>query len=508
MVDNVDEFRPLGEIVSNIDVRAWRSPGEVSSAFLNSTALVRGLLGPLGSGKTTTALVSGIESAIRAPRCTDGVRRWRMLAIRDNYRQLYKTLIPSHHDLFKPADGYWSGGQDRPAEHKLKFVDDFGPVEYEIQFAAIPEGSIRDWLDGYQPSSIFINAASSIPRDVFTYGMGRIGRFPAQRLLPPGYATDKHIIFDSNKTDVEHYLYDMCVANPTPDIDVYDMPGGLDPAAENLGNLHPTYYQDMARANAHQAWWVDINVHNRWGPSRSGMPVYPAFDDKLHVARDELEADKNLELCIGLDAGTVTGGRPAAVFFQVPSGPRFRVLDELYLDRCGPARFFDALLDALDRPWLRPASRRLRIWCDPSAFLGADKDSGELTWVEIGEKALGQAILAPESNELHAFRIPTVDYLLTQMVGPQDPLFRLSPRCKLLRAGFNSGYRYKRTEKAEGTTEKPDPEKNDYSHPHDALQHGATGYFGKTLLMSGVRSLRDPGPRGALRSPFSFDFKI
>lgn len=510
MADDIDSYRPLGELVENsaIDLRSWQSPGPVSSAFLESDNLIRTLLGPLGSGKTTTCLVGQLEAAIRSPRCLDGVRRWRVLGIRDSYRQLYKTLIPSWHDLFKPQDGEWSGGQDRPAEHKLRFLDDHGPVEFEIQFAAIPEGSIRDWLDGFQPSAILINAMSSVPRDVLTYSLGRIGRYPRQAMLPKGYSIDKHVAADSNKTDVEHWIYDLCVANRTQDVGVFDLPGGLDPAAENKHNLHPTYYEDMARANAHQKWWVDINVHNRWGPSRSGTPVYPEFDHAQHVSSIDFDVDPDLELCIGLDAGTMNGGRPSAVFFQVAAGPRVRVIDELYLGRCGPKRFFEALLDALDRPWLRRA-KNFRVWCDPSAFAGADREGGETTWVEQGERALALTIDMPVSNELHAFRIPTVSYCLTQIYGPSDPMFRIAPRCKLLIAGFNSGYRYKRKEKADGVREDAQPEKNDYSHPHDGLQHGLTGYFGKSLLMSGSRSLRDPETaRAPSRSPFSLDFKL
>lgn len=508
MVDNVDTYRPLDELVASIDLRKWQSPGPVSSAFLSSDKLMRGLLGPLGSGKTTTALVGEVECAMRAPRCLDGVRRHRVLAVRDNYRQLYKTLIPSWLDLFKATDGNWSGGQDRPAEHKLLFMDDYGPVEFEIQFAAIPEGSIRDWLDGYQPTSMFINAASSIPPDVFAYGLGRIGRYPAQRLLPKGYAVDKHIAFDSNKTDVESHLYKLCVAERTEDVDVFDMPGGLDHNAENVGNLTPNYYQDMARANAQRSWWVDINVHNRWGPSRSGVSVYPEFDHKLHVAPQDFDVDPALELLLGFDAGTVNGGRPSAVFFQVPAGPRVRVIDELYLGRAGPSRFFDAVLDRLDQPHLR-AAKRFRAWGDPSAFAGADKEGGELTWIEHGERALAMTIEQPISNELHNFRIPTVAYTLTHLIGAGDPMFRISPRCKLLIGGFNSGYRYKRTDQKGELKEADQPEKNDFSHPHDGLQHGLTGLFGKSLLMNGMRSLRDPdAARAPSRSPFSLEFKI
>src|SRR5690348_8970953 len=123
MVDNVDQYRPLDELVSGLDLRTWKSPGPVSSAYMKSEALIRGLLGPFGSGKTTTLMVNEVFSAIRAPRCVDGVRRWRHTLIRDTIRQLYKTAVPSWQDLFKPPDGDWSGSHDRPAEHKLKFVD-------------------------------------------------------------------------------------------------------------------------------------------------------------------------------------------------------------------------------------------------------------------------------------------------------------------------------------------------------------------------------------------------
>lgn len=514
MVDHIDDYRDLGEVAetAGLDIRKWQPPGPVSLAYARSQALNRILIGPFGSGKTTTCLVSEALGAIRAPRCLDGVRRYRLLCLRDTYRQLYKTCIASWHQWFPPTFGTWTGGQDRPAEHKLLLRDDYGPIELEVQFAALPEGSIKDFFDGFEPTAIFMNAMPTMPEDVLTYGIGRVGRWPPQRMLPKGLTIDKHMAGDANKTDVDSWFYRFCVEEKNADTDVFDMPGGLDPAAENVPNLPGgvKYYVDQARANAHRQWWVNINVHNRWGASRSGQPVYPEYDDTVHCAREDFDADPALELCIGLDAGTRMGGRPAAVFFQVPAGPRVKVIDELYIGRAGPTRFFDALLDALDRPHLR-ACTKFRVWVDPSAFVGADSEGGEVTWVELGEKALDLPFLQPDSNELHAFRIPTVRYPLTQMIGPGDPMFLMSPRCRKLRGGFNSGYRFARKEDKGRVKEEPDPEKNEYSHPHDALQHGLTGYFGRSLLTDGMRTRRsraDDDGRARRSSPFGFDFNL
>jgi hypothetical protein len=514
MVDNADAYRPIGELVdaAGVDFRAWVPPGPVSLAYLRSNDLLRMLIGPFGSGKTTTGLVAEAACAVRSPRCLDGVRRYRLLVTRDSYRQLYKTCIPSWQQWFPPTIGQWSGGQDRPAEHRLQLMDDYGPIDFEAQFAAIPEGSVKDWFDGFEPTSIFMNAAPTQPEDVLTYGAGRIGRWPPQRMLPRGVLVDKHIAGDANKTDTDHWYYKLCVENRAVDTGVFDMPGGLDPDAENIDNLPGgrKYYEDMARLNAHRPWWVNINVHNRWGPSRTGQPVYPGYDDRVHCALADFDADPNLELLIGLDAGTAVGGHPAAVFGQVSAGPKVRLVDELYLGRCGPTRFFDALVaHLLDAPHLR-ACRKIRVWGDPAAFSGADTEGGELTWIEIGEKALGVPIGMPESNELHAFRIPVVEYCLSKMIAPGVPMYQISPRCRLVRSGFNSGYRYKREEKKGVEVEKPTPEKNDPSHVHDANQYLVGGFFGKSLIVNGSRAFRglDDPARGVRTSPLNFNFDL
>ncbi|MEO0606611.1 MAG: hypothetical protein AAFY82_00160 [Pseudomonadota bacterium] len=509
MADDLDDYRPLEELAGDFNITGWQPPGPKSLAYLSSSGLVRALAGPYGCGKTTTVFIGEVFNAMRSPICLDGVRRYSLLTTRDSYRQLYKTAISTWHQWFPPTVGVWSGGQDRPAEHKLKFVDDHGPVEFTHQFAALPDMDIRDWLDGFEVSAIFMNAATSQPKEVMSFGLGRIGRYPRQALLPPGYKIDKHVAMDLNKSDVDHWIYDTLEAARDRDVvDFIDLPGGMEKGAENLQNLTPGYYEDMARANPD--WWVRIYVHNRWGPSRHGNPVYDTFRQNRHVANGDLDALPELELYIGLDAGTEVGGRPAAVFFQVTPFGRARVIDELYLGRCGPSRFFEAMLRKLEEPHLREANTRMRAWCDPSAFGGADTESGEMTWVEVGEAALGIPILPAESNELEGFRLETVRILLREAEGDEQGLI-LSPRCVILIKGFNSAYAYEIKEIAGVKREDPKPKKNEVSHPHDALQHGVTGFFGKSFVENAVRRRRlnpDDARIGERQHGFQMDFDL
>jgi len=54
--------------------------------------------------------------------------------------------------------------------------------------------------------------------------------------------------------------------------------------------------------------------------------------------------------------------------------------------------------------------------------------------------------------------------------------FLLSEKCEMLRRGFISGYRYEQKVRLAGEIFKDKPEKNEFSHVHDALQYAALEY--------------------------------
>ena len=77
-------------------------------------------------------------------------------------------------------------------------------------------------------------------------------------------------------------------------------------------------------------------------------------------------------------------------------------------------------------------------------------------------------------------------------------MFLIDPCCKVLRKGFNGGYKYRRIQVVGEERFTEEAMKNSYSHPHDAVQYAAmeTGglQFGKdnkkrTPQSAGFRSL-------------------
>ena len=80
---------------------------------------------------------------------------------------------------------------------------------------------------------------------------------------------------------------------------------------------------------------------------------------------------------------------------------------------------------------------------------------------------------AAPSNDF-TLRREAVASTLNRMVDG-EPGFLLSPTCTMLRKGFAGGYAYKRVQVVGDERYRDAPDKNAYSHPHDALQYLLSG---------------------------------
>jgi hypothetical protein len=148
-----------------------------------------------------------------------------------------------------------------------------------------------------------------------------------------------------------------------------------------------------------------------------------------------------------------------------------------------------------------------RCWCDPAAEARSATD--ERSWVEIVNHVTGLRFRAAPSNN-PSVRLDAVRQPLTRLIDGRQPGLLLSPRCRALRRGFNSSYRYKRIFVAGRAQYLDTPEKNDASQVHDALQYGLLG-GGEFADVRGRRQARrqvnteprfaltEPGPRHAPR---------
>ena len=184
----------------------------------------------------------------------------------------------------------------------------------------------------------------------------------------------------------------------------------------------------------------------------------------MHVAKSELWPIKGAPAVVTFDFGLT----PSAVFLQVSPRGQLRTIDELVATDMGVRQFAENAVLPLIRSKYKDIE--LHVTGDPA---GVGRDYSEDTAFSILEDVLGTHatdVSPAETNDPTA-RIEAVKWFLSRMTDG-DPAFVLSPSCRVLRKGFNGGYQYRRLQVAgdERYTSKPD--KNAYSHPHDALQYG------------------------------------
>lgn len=444
----------------------WEPPGPIAQAFMQSDARVQAIMGPLGSGKTRTVFVKALLlAAAQPPSPIDRRRYFKLCVVRDTYRRLWDTTIPSWFKVIPQETASWSGGFGDPAHCKItmKLPDD-SEIEMHLDFIAIGDQAIEDAMRGYEPTGFYLNEADLLEEDVFTYARSRVGRYPDMAHGGPRWYG---LILDFNAPDTENWIYNRIVTQADgKDIAFFRQPSALSPLAENIQNLPPRYYDELS-INQPQ-WWLRRFVLNEFGFSRHGKPIYPEWVDSQHVAPTPLVAVRALPLVIGLDAGLT----PAAVICQHMPNGQWRVYEELESEMgTGAMRFGERLAQVLRDHY--PDWRTINVWADPSATTG-DRDGGrgDEIWTEIVTAKTGVSVWPAPTNDLVP-RWEAVRRPLTRWIDG-EPGFKLSPSCGRLRAGFNAEYRFKRLQ-VRGVRYEDRAEKNAASHVHDALQYALSG---------------------------------
>lgn len=494
--------------------RQYKSPGPVAAAYTaDRHSKVKTIRGPVGSGKTVASIFDGIAaSASVMPVCRDGKIHFRDAVVGSTYGQLERNLYPSwHHWLPKDPDddawleGEWTGGGGRFAMQKINFdtVRQGRRVEvcYEAIFAAIGEISLEQFVRGFEPSAWYLFEVDQLPEGVIEAAVGRLGRWPNADMLPAGEEWSGYVRADLNAPDVDSWYYRLAEEIRPKGFSAYVQPSGLSSKAENLQNLRVrNYYQSLAEQNTHKPRWVRRFIKNEYGPSQDGEPVYPEYSDELFYANEDLVPTPGIPLELGVDAGL---GNPAAVIGQAMPNGQFRVLAEVVPGRMSAKRFAAEVLREVGELNELAGRAGVRIhgethdlirlafgWGDPAGFNGADKEDGELAWMEQAMVALGIAIDEAPSNAI-ALRLDAVrDELVVEGAIPR---LLISRRCKKLRKGFASHYCY-RVDKSTGrAAAEAKPHKGEYSHVHDALQYWMLGKKGRYGVIAPENAGAGPG---------------
>ena len=449
------------------------TPEPTAEKFHNSFAFVRGLKGPIGSGKSVACVQELMMIATQTQKPgTDNIRRTRFAIIRNTYPELKTTTIKTFQDWFGTAAPVkWSA----PITARM-ITDDIGDgtgVDMEVFFIALDNEDDVKKLLSMELTAGWINEAREVSKAVLDALTGRVGRYPSKK---DGGPTWCGVIMDTNPPSDDHWWYHFAEEETPENWQFFDQPpalirhikdgGGIEwldnPNAENINNLALGYSYYRNQLGGKEERWIRVYVEGMYGTIIKGRPVFPEWRDDLHLAKKPIIADSNVPLLLGWDFGLT----PACVIGQVSQRGQLRILAELVAERMGLKQFSKDVV----KPFL--ASRLPGIpvsvsVADPAGVAGSQNDMESCISVLNN---LGIQTQPAQTNKLEP-RLQAVRDFLTNLVDG-EPGFVLSRSCQVLRKGFNGGYKFERL-KVSGTEDRyrDKPLKNSYSHPHDALQY-------------------------------------
>jgi len=430
--------------------------------FHESNAQVRAIVGPMGSGKSTSA---AMEVCMFLPQHlweTYGIKKTRWAVVRNTFPEMRTTTQRTYFEWFPQGRHY-------KQEHRyiLEWEIDKGPyagesLEVEILFLACDRPEDVKQFKSLEITGYHIDESIEIPEEVKLLLFSRTGRFPKK-------SPERYGIETTNPPYTNHPLYSNFEWQAPPPgpitkgkpLENHD--GFWQPPGENEENLRPGYYDEMRQMYRDYPDWVEMYIEGKPGVLVKGRLVYNNFDRRVHVSDEPLQWTGD-QLYRAWDN---TGNCPACVVFQVPEPHRMEVLREFVTEREDIVNFTDRVIESCNQAF-RGAD--YVEWADPAGSNEFPSKTGGFTSnAALMDEVCGIKV-HPSENNLTA-RIDSVQRLLDRRDG-----LVLDPLCYELANGFLGGYVYPRIA---GTTDQYGikPAKNRWSHVHDALQYGAVRVF-------------------------------
>ncbi len=343
-----------------------------------------------------------------------------------------------------------------PISHRLKTKT----LDIEVMFLALDRDEDVRKLLSLELTGAWINEAREIPKTILDALTGRVGRYPAARM---GGCTWSGIMMDTNPPDDQSWWFEMA-ENKWPDgYQFFRQPGGLESNAENRKYLPANYYERLIPGKSQD--WITVYVAAQYGYVVEGQVVFPMYLDKTHYDPD-VRPDENFPILLGADWGI----QPTALLGQRLANGQWIIFDEFIADDCGVKRFGEKLASYIQMTY--PEFTVGDGKGDPSG-LYRGKESEETCFEIMNNVTPYDWQPAPGDNDI-AMRLEAVRNALNRMIDGK-PGFLIGPKCKKLRKGFVSGYHYKYVKSANGVKMMETPNKNEFSHPHDALQYMLLG---------------------------------
>ena len=444
-------------------------PTPTCSLAHNDDSLVRLVMGPYGSGKTTWAVNEIVRRVSNMPNWSNGRRRARWAIVRNTSGELQSTTLNTWLN--------WFGGlgdvhrRQKPILiYNHAFRDERGVVELELIFLALDRPDDVRKVKSLELTGCYLNELSEIPQAALSHMKGRVGRFPSKNDCPEPYWSG--IIADTNPPDDDHWLYNDFEARQIEGYKLFKQPPGLikidnkwlkNPHAENIENLPDDYYERLATGQTEE--FIKVFCLGQYGTVGTGRLVYPEYNDDLHAV-DDIPSIQGDPIHLGWDFGLT----PHCLVYQISPSGQFRALKEYGTEGMGIKTFAESIVlprIKQDFPYNKigfsdgdPSGTSASEIMEEMSCIGVLNDIGIVT--------------EPASTNKIDPRLNAVRFFLNRM-SDKKPAFVLSKKgCPVLRRGFLKNYYYKRMAIPGEERYQNEPNKNHpYSDIHDCLQYGA-----------------------------------
>lgn len=452
----------------------YTPPGAQSMAFHQSDAFVRGLMGPVGSGKSSSCCIEIFTRALQQKPSPDGVRRSRWAAIRNTYGELKSTTIKTWADWF---DGMQTMKWDTPIVSTIKLPDlgDGTSLELEVLFLALDRPEDAGKLRSLELTGAWLNEACLLDKTVLDMATQRIGRYPSLHLH--GGPSWIGVIMDTNPPDDDSWYYKLAEEDKPEGWEFFKQPGGIykvtdkkdpdygkykpNPLAENIRNLSDGYGYYLKQIGGKKEQYIQVFLEGKYGSTMHGKPVYPEFNEAMHVSKKPLQAVPGLPIILGFDFGLT----PACIIGQMSPRGQLMILDEIVGENMGiRSLYMNCVLPVLNAKY---GNFRIEAVGDPSGVSRSDTDE-KSCFEELDDMGLW---VEPTHTNKFLPRREAVAFFLERLTS-SGPGMLIDPSCTLIVKGMRGGYRYERLSVGGSEARYKDrPVKDKFSHPADAMQY-------------------------------------
>lgn len=467
------------------------------AAFMKSEAYGRLIAGPVGSGKTTAAVIELLRRSLGQAKAQDGYRYTRHAIVRQTLKQLKDTVLKDCQN--------WLGALGQWKVSEGVFHVEFDDVRSEWVFIPLENAEDQARLLSMQLTGAWLSECIEMDLDVLGPLSGRLGRYPSGA---QGVPTWHGWIADTN-FPTEMTPWHTFMENPPAAVSIFKQPSGLSPEAENLNWLvqnettiklpldHPVriaqgrkYYERFVEMYGEDSDWVNRYVKAQYGDDPSGAAVFKnTFRSDFHIVDDTMLVP-GYPLLIAQDFGR----NPWSLICQMDHLGRLLVHQEVPGMNVGLEKHVEQSL----RPVLfsnKYMGFKLCIVGDPSGV--AKGNVSEESCFDALSRMGFPAFPAP-TNDIEP-RLRAVEALLGRQTNGGPTLMISRAGCPFLCRAMSGGYRFTKMKTGALRVVPDKTDKEGFSHVADDLQYAALVVHGG-LVPEITRRLR---PRTKKRAPVS-----